>query len=134
MAAAGGPSAVVLGSDGANPYASDWASGGLGDVTTFPVGANNGTLGTPSSIGAGESPMGIAIDPSGRYLYVANSCYGNISGGNCEGTIDGYTIAHGALTTMSGAPVSVYGNYPMLITADPTGRFVVYGGIHRGSR
>ncbi|MHB1567345.1 MAG: beta-propeller fold lactonase family protein [Acidiferrobacter sp.] len=119
-----GPSAAVLASDGANLYVSDWASGGLGDVTTFPVGANNGALGTPSSIGAGESPMGIAIDPSGRYLYVANSCYGNTSGGNCVGTINGYTIANGALTAMSGAPVSVYGNYPMLITADPTGRFL----------
>ncbi len=119
-----GPSAAVIGPSGQHLYASDWAEAGQGDVTTFGMLSPNGALGTPSSIPAGLSPMGIALDPSDRFLYVANSCYLN-GGGNCPGTIDGYDLNHGmpsAFTT--GFSTDTFGAYPMLLAADPTGRFL----------
>jgi len=117
-----GPSAAVLAPTGQFLYATDWAEAGQGDVTTFGI-EGDGTLGIPVSTPAGMSPMGVAVDPSNRYLYVANSCFLN-GGGNCPGTIDGYTIQNGALTAMSSGPTSVSGDYPMLIAIDPTGRFL----------
>ena len=119
-----GPSAAAIGPSGQHLYASDWAEAGQGDVTTFGMLAPNGALGTPSSIPAGLSPMGIALDPSDRFLYVANSCYLN-GGGNCAGTIDGYDLNQGmpsAFTT--GFSTNTYGAYPMLLALDPTGRFL----------
>jgi len=68
--------------------------------------------------------MGIALDPSDRFLYVANSCYLN-SGGNCPGTVDGYDVNHGMPSAFtSGFSTDVSGAYPMLLTIDPTGRFL----------
>ena len=119
-----GPSAAAIGPSGRHLYASDWAEAGQGDVTTFGMLAPNAALGTPSSIPAGLSPMGIVTDPSDRFLYVANSCYVN-GGGNCTGTIDGYDLNQGmpsAFTT--GFSTDVFGAYPMLLAVDPTGRFL----------
>ncbi len=119
-----GPSAAAIGSTGQHLYASDWAQAGQGDITTFGMLAPNGALGTPSSIPAGLSPMGVAVDPSDRYLYVANSCYTN-GGGNCPGTIDGYNLNQGVPSAFtSGFSTDVSGAYPMLLAIDPTGRFL----------
>ncbi|MHB8254761.1 MAG: beta-propeller fold lactonase family protein [Acidiferrobacter sp.] len=119
-----GPSAAVIAPNGLNLYVSDWAEAGLGDLTTFGMSSPNGPLGTPSSIAAGQSPMGVAIDASSRYLYVANSCYQN-GGGNCAGTIDGYNLTQGTPSAFTnGFSTGVFGNYPMLLAADPTGRFL----------
>ncbi len=120
-----GPSAAAIAPDGLNLYASDWAQGGPGDVTSFPMATPNGSLGSPNSLAAGQSPMGVALDPSDRYLYVANSCYDNTTGSNCPGTIDGYDLNQGAPTAFSsGFTTGTYGDYPMLLAADPTGRFL----------
>jgi 6-phosphogluconolactonase (cycloisomerase 2 family) len=70
--------------------------------------------------------LGLAVDSSGRFLYVANASapnnlvptIGNISAFN----IDPNT---GALTSVLGSPFTVsQGNGPTAITVDPGGRFV----------
>ena len=120
-----GPSAAAIAADGLHLYASDWAEAGPGDVTTFAMTTANGPLGAPSSIAAGESPMGIAVDPSDRYLYVANSHYDDTTGQSTGGTIDAYSLNQGMPSPLStGYSTQVYGNYPMLLAIDPTGRFL----------
>lgn len=117
-----GPSVITMAPNGQNLYASDWAEAGQGDVTGFGV-SNVGVLGAPASSAAGQSPMGIAVDPSNRYLYVANSCYENTGGGNCPGTIDGFGLTHGAIASAPSTTVGT-GLYPMLLTVDPTGQYL----------
>ena len=121
-----GPSAAAIAPNGMNLYASDWAQAGQGDVTTFAMTQANGPLGAPSSIPAGQSPMGVAVDPSGRYLYVANSTYNDSEQQSTGGTIDAYALQQGAPSPLGSgnSSVSVYGDYPMLLAADPTGRFL----------
>jgi 6-phosphogluconolactonase (cycloisomerase 2 family) len=63
----------------------------------------------------GTSPEGIAIDPTGKYLYVANFQDNNVS----SFSIDPQS---GALTSI-GQPVAA-GNGPISLQVDPSGRFV----------
>ena len=133
-----GPSAFAIAPDGRQLYVTDWAQAGQGDVAAFRIGAN-GDLGVPNSVAAGMSPMGVAVDPSNRYLYVANSYYingdGNITsdtgngtdglddGSNGQGTIYGYGLSTGSPTPLPQESTNT-GPYPMLLTIDPTGRFL----------
>ncbi|MHB1566473.1 MAG: beta-propeller fold lactonase family protein [Acidiferrobacter sp.] len=123
-----GPSAAAVNANGTTLYASDWASASAGDVTFFPI-QNNGGLGAPTAVAAGNAPMGIAVDPSNRYLYVVNSDYINATtttagaaGANPD--IEGYVISASGLVAMAQPFVLPAGVYPMLLTVDPTGRFV----------
>ncbi|MDA8190737.1 MAG: beta-propeller fold lactonase family protein [Gammaproteobacteria bacterium] len=127
-----GPSAGTIAPDGATFYASDWSSGGAGTVTVLPV-DSQGQLGLGSSVAAGQSPMGIAVDPSGRYLYVANSCYQNTSGGNCPGTISSYSLSGATPTALGASPTDTSGLYPMLLTVDPTGQYLYVAQYASGS-
>jgi 6-phosphogluconolactonase len=99
---------------------------GTGMVTgfTFSNGVLNTVPNTPTLSGAGA--IGLAVDSSGQFLYVANASalnsfvptVGNISAFN----IDPNT---GALTPIVGSPFTVsQGNGPTAITVDPSGRFV----------
>lgn len=70
---------------------------------------------------ADPSPTSIAVDPSGRFVYVPS---------NTANTISGYTInpASGALTPIPGSPfpagnVGLSGTEPSAIIVDPTGKF-----------
>lgn len=86
-----------------------------GKVMAYGVNAITGDIaGVGSPVNAGLDARSIAIDPSGRFLYVAN--YGS-------NTISTYTINSrtGALTS-SGAPVAAGGG-PSCVAVDPTGRF-----------
>ncbi|MDA8390627.1 MAG: beta-propeller fold lactonase family protein [Gammaproteobacteria bacterium] len=127
-AAAQGPSALALAPDGQTLYTSDWATASQGDVTAFSVGTG-GALTNEGSVAAGISPIGVAVDPSNRYLYVANSCYVNSTatqpGSNCaEGNIQGYGIGAGGLLTSFGSEAALGDTYPMLLTIDPTGQYL----------
>ena len=70
-----------------------------------------------SPFAAGTAPIGVTIDPSGKFLYVSNGAGGGISGF----TID---AASGALTSMSGSPfdTSVVLVEPVI---DPSGKLLV---------
>jgi 6-phosphogluconolactonase (cycloisomerase 2 family) len=54
------------------------------------------------------------VDPTGRYLYVANS------GGN---TVSGFAMQNGIATPVSGSPFAV-GNQPVALQTDPSGKFL----------
>ena len=78
----------------------------------------HGGTGALTSVGAvatGANPYGVAVDPTGRFAFVAN--YGGA-------TVQAYTInqSTGALTSV-GTPAAT-GTGPYGVAADPTGRFV----------
>ena len=75
--------------------------------------------GSPFAI-AGSDGFAVAVDPTGRFAYVANEQSANVS----EYTINPTT---GALTAIPGSPVAT-GLYPVQVTVHPTGRFAYVAG------
>ena len=86
------------------------------DISQFDI-AVDGSLSrmaVPSVPAGGVNPTGMAVDPTGRYAYVAND----------GGTVSQFAIgANGALSAMVPASV-VAGIRPTGVTVDPTGRYV----------
>ena len=84
-----------------------------------PIPIINASTGALTSIGAavasGAGPQSVAVDPTGRFVYVAN--YG-------AATVSMYSInaSTGALTSIGAAVASGAGPYGVAV--DPTGRFV----------
>ncbi len=89
----------------------------LGRVSAFAVDADTGALtavaGSPFS--TGRVPKGIAVDPSGKFAYVANQR---------DFTISAFAIdaATGALSTVAGSPFDI-GPGPYSIAVHPSGKF-----------
>jgi 6-phosphogluconolactonase len=86
------------------------SSGGLTQVPGSPY------ILTMSSTGQSAGPNWIAIDPAGKFLYVANLLSSNISGF----VIDANS---GALTLINGAPFTA-GTSPSSLVFDPTSKFL----------
>ena len=85
-------------------YSIDQTTGALTSITT--------------AIASGSSfPLGIAVDPTGRFVYVAN---------RNNSTVSQYLINQitGALTTITTAIALPASAGPIGVTVDPTGRFV----------
>ncbi len=94
-----------------------------GTVHVYGVNSSSGALtevpGSPFN--AGLSPDGIAVDPSGRFLYVINQQSDDIT----AFSVDPST---GTLAPMPGSPFPVgtqpAGQQPLTLAIDPTGRFL----------
>ncbi len=91
---------------------------GDNDVSGYTINATTGAL-TPipgSPISAGLEPVSVAVDPTGKFVYVANFSAGS--------GVSGYTInaTSGALTSIPGSPFPD-GVTPHSAAVDPTGRF-----------
>ena len=88
-----------------------------GNVSAFTINSSTGALraiaGSPFA--AGHEPASVTVDPSGRFVYVANSG---------DNTVSAYTInsSTGALSAVAGSPVAS-GQVPTSVTVDPSGRF-----------
>ena len=83
-------------------------------ISQYSVGST-GTLTalTPTYAATGVGPIGISIDPNGRYLYDVNYYSNNVSA---------FSIAAGKLTGI-GSPLAT-GSSPVCVSLDPTGRFL----------
>lgn len=85
-------------------------------ISMYTIEPSTGTLKAtaPATVPTGFLPQGIAIDPSGRFVYTANSD---------DNTVSMFTINQttGVLTPMSPATVAA-GWSPGFVTIDPTGR------------
>src|ERR1700730_1822085 len=70
-----------------------------------------------SPFSAGAEPDWVVVDPSGKFVYVADLAVGNV--------VFGFTIDRGAgaLTPIIGSPFSA-GKEPTSVTVDPSGKFV----------
>jgi 6-phosphogluconolactonase (cycloisomerase 2 family) len=82
--------------------------------------ATDGTLGQWIDYEVGAAPRGVTIDPTGSFLYVANSG---------DGTVSGFTInaTTGELTPIAGSPFFSTGvaspATPTAVQVDPSGQF-----------
>jgi len=95
----------------------------IDQIEPFAVDGTSGAL-TPLSAGPVATevfPRAIAIDPAGKFLYVAISD----SGTGTSTTVDGFLIdpSTGALTKMGASPFQV-ATTPVSIAIDPSGRFL----------
>ena len=86
-----------------------------GTLLAYSIDATTGALTQIGSVPAGDTPFGMAVDPSGRFLYAANRNSNNVS----AYSIDPRT---GALTPVPGQPFAA-GSVPNSVTVDRTGRF-----------
>ena len=95
-----GPDSVAVDPSGKFAYAANvFGNDPFGTVSAFTINAATGALTpiTSSPFAAGSLPVDVAVDPSGKFVYVANLFGNNVSG---------YTInpKTGALTAISGSP------------------------------
>ena len=99
-------------------------NGGAHTVSAYSINSSTGALtqvsGSPFATGTG--PQGIAADPAGKFLYVAN--YGAGAGN----TVSAYTInaSSGALMQVTGSPFTIgpASSAPIALAVDPSGKFL----------
>ena len=89
----------------------------VNSISGFSINATTGAL-TPvsgSPFATGTSPIGIAVDPTGKFVYAANANSRNVSG---------YSIntSTGALTPVPRSPFTA-GSHPVAVAVDPKGLF-----------
>jgi 6-phosphogluconolactonase (cycloisomerase 2 family) len=92
---------------------------GSGNVSAYTIDSTTGTLTaiTGSPFAAGMGPHSVAVDPSGKFAYVANEC---ISINSCSsGNVSAYTFdsTTGALTAVTGSPFAA-GTVPVSVAVD----------------
>jgi 6-phosphogluconolactonase len=121
------PNAVAVTPSGSFLYV---ANQGQNTVTAFAVNSGTGAL-TPvggraaANFPAGTAPSGLTIDPSGKYLFVANSGSNNVSAFViCTSALPGCgATTNGALVAVPGSPFSA-GLGPVSLAVDPAGNFL----------
>lgn len=117
-------------------YTIDSATGALTPVKGSPFDTTFLIIGTQLRTG-GFSPTGLAVDPAGKFLFVASQCSG--IGGTClppipgvpiSGNISVFTIDNtpgsltpGALTPLPTSPFNA-GFTPVAVAVDPSGKFL----------
>jgi 6-phosphogluconolactonase len=98
-----------------------------GSVSAYTINASNGALtqvpGSPFA--AGTLPRGVAIDPTGPFVYVANALSNDVSA---------FVInaSSGALTQLNGSPFTTAFE-PTAVAIDPTGTFAYVPTVGYGS-
>lgn len=112
------PDRSVINPGGKLFYVADSNSGA---VDAFAVGADGSLSLLPGSpFPAGETPAGVTMDPTGKFLYVSNSY-------NPKGGISAYAIdSSGALAAVRGSPFSTGGSSagPGPLVVHPSGKFL----------
>jgi DNA-binding beta-propeller fold protein YncE len=101
------------------------------NVSAYRIGADGALTPIPGSpFSAGVAPISVAVDPTGKFAYVANAFpYDNVSA---------FRIGvDGALTPVPGSPFAA-GAEPDSVTVDPTGKFAYVANLgplttHNGS-
>jgi 6-phosphogluconolactonase len=87
-------------------------------VSAYTINATSGALKKVkrSPFGAGTAPSGVAVDPAGKFAYVANYSSNNVYAYSINAT-------SGALKKVKGSPFKA-GHYPYGVAVDPSGKFV----------
>jgi 6-phosphogluconolactonase (cycloisomerase 2 family) len=97
------------------------ANTGDNSVSTFSVDSTTGRLTFIGNVSAGLTPKSVTVDPSGKFVYVANQDTSAKSW--TDSSISQYTIGlNGSLIPMSPAEVAT-GADPYTIIVDPTGKY-----------
>jgi 6-phosphogluconolactonase (cycloisomerase 2 family) len=101
---------------------------GGNSISEFSIDSKTGALTNLPNSPVGESgvsaPVALLIDPSGKYLYVANQGSSTSSAGN----LAAYSIgSDGGLTILALSPFGTV-KQPTSLAADPNGKYVMVGG------
>jgi DNA-binding beta-propeller fold protein YncE len=117
-----GPNRMAIGGGGKFLYVGMSGTANANNtVSAFSIDATTGALTqiTGSPFTTGNDPQGIATDPSGKFLYTANSQ---------DTTLSAFTIdsSSGTLTPTSGFPY-VTSSAPAALAVDPGGQFLYVG-------
>jgi 6-phosphogluconolactonase (cycloisomerase 2 family) len=114
------PLAVAIDPTGQFLYVANSSTNGTdGNVLAFAINASTGALtaiGSPLTSYV-DYPNSVAVDPSGRFAYVANSLATTVSVYNINATT-------GALSPISGSPSFTTGPNPASVTVNPLGTYV----------
>jgi 6-phosphogluconolactonase len=87
------------------------------NVSAFTIDGAGALTPVPGSpFTTGSEPVGVAVDPTGQFVYVANGRTFAVSAFRIDAT-------NGALTPVPGSPFST-GQFAFSVTVDPTGQFV----------
>ena len=118
--AGNGPNAVAVDAGGMFAYvANQNYPAASGTVSAYTINATSGVLtpvaGSPFGEASGE-PYGLAVDPTGKFVYAPNVFSYSVSAYAINAT-------SGALTPVVGSPFGTGGN-PEGVAVDPTGKFV----------
>ncbi|MCU1351981.1 MAG: hypothetical protein JWM05_1190, partial [Acidimicrobiales bacterium] len=113
---ASNPAGVAVDAAGRYAYV---ALNGNNQIAMFTIDATTGALTANGTVGTGgapqgNAPQGIVVDPSGRYVFVAN---------RSGDAVAAYTIGATGQLTSNGGTIGV-GAAPVDIAVDPTGRYV----------
>lgn len=114
------PEDMVADPAGRFAYVANIVSNAVDDATIsmYTINAGTGILTptTPATVPTGFLPQGIAIDPSGKFVYTANSD---------DNTVSMFTINQTTgILTPTQPPTIAAGASPGFVTVDPSGRFV----------
>jgi 6-phosphogluconolactonase len=90
-------------------------------VSGYSIGADGALTPVPGSpFAAGDEPVSVAVDPTGKFAYLTN-----VGNGPVEGTVSAYRVgSDGALTPVPGSPFATTGIGPNSVAVDPLDRFV----------
>jgi len=115
IAAGTGPISVAVDPAGHFVYVAtaNATPGSTGSLSTYAINATTGALASIGTIAAGTDPVSVAVDPSGKFAYVANLSSNDVS----MYTIDATT---GALTSIG---TIAAGTGPVSVAVDPSGKF-----------
>lgn len=89
----------------------------LANIAMYTIDSSTGVLTptTPATVPTGYFPQGIGTDPSGKFVYTANSD---------DNTVSMFTInASTGILTPTTPPTVATGLSPLSVTVDPSGRF-----------
>jgi 6-phosphogluconolactonase len=93
-------------------FAADQTSNGLQELTI----SVNGDLISPAAFSTDAGPIGLALSPNGKYLYVAASA---------KRAVDGYAVAGQALTVLAGSPYTTNATKTAMVTVSAAGNLLV---------
>jgi len=95
-------------------------------ITAYTVNSDQSLTAVSGSVAAGITPMGVAVDPSGKFLFVANQGTSDPT----SGTISVYSIQGTTLTEITGSPFltenpgDVTGTGPVALAVDPKNNYL----------
>jgi 6-phosphogluconolactonase len=129
FAAGNSPSSVTVDPSGQFAYVTNTCASSsdcsTGNVSAYTINTSTGALSAvaDSPFAAGNDPVSVTVDPSGRFAYVTNQCRDSPCTTR-HGTVSAYTInsSTGALSEVVGSPFAA-GKEPSSVAVDPSGRF-----------
>jgi 6-phosphogluconolactonase (cycloisomerase 2 family) len=118
------PNSLAVDPSGKFAFAADGGTlpaggaGGSSNVSMYTIDGTTGALTLMGTVSTGTGPDSVAVDPSGKFVYVTNEY--DVPGGT--GSVSMYTLdaTTGALTSIG---TIAAGTEPVSVVADPAGQF-----------